>query len=262
MTLKERAKSMLGRGIVSTGLHRVFLRGGAVIVAFHRVNDMLRDDPLTVSPRSFESFCKFFRDNFDVIGLDDLVDRMGRGAPIHGAVAITFDDGYLDNFEVAAPILRKLALPATFFVATRFLGSATIPWWDRRLVRQPGWMTWDHVRTLSFEGFDIGAHTRTHADLGTIDGAEADGEIQGSRQDLLDALGRAPAHFAFPYGQRSNLSASNRQRIRGAGFKSCVSCFDGLTDPRMDPFHLPRVTMSPWLRSPEQFVFDMLARAG
>ena len=261
MTLKERTKWVLGRGIVSTGLHRVFLRGGAVIVAFHRVNDMLRD-PLTVSPGAFESFCRFFRSNFDVIGLGDLVGRLGRGASIHGALAITFDDGYLDNFEVAAPILRKLSLPATFFVATGFLGSTTVPWWDRGLSRQPGWMSWDHVRTLSGEGFEIGAHTRTHADLGSIEGDEAEAEIQGSRQDLLDRLGHAPAHFAFPYGQRLNLSESNRRRIQSAGFKSCVSCFDGLTDPRADPFHLPRVAVSSWLRSPEQFVLDMLARAG
>jgi len=252
---------MLGRGIVSSGLHRVFLRGSAVIVAFHRVNDALNDS-LTTSSRSFEAFCRFFQANFDVICLDDLVQRLTAGESIQNAVAITFDDGYIDNFEVAAPILRKLALPATFFVATSFLGSTTIPWWDRELSERPSWMTWDNVRTLSKEGFDIGAHTRTHVDLGAVDGAEAVAEIVGSREDLREQLGKAPEHFAFPYGQPSNLSESNRQRVRDAGFKSCVSCFGALTEPRTDPFHLPRVAIAPWLRSPEQFVFDIVARAG
>lgn len=262
MWLKHRTKSLLGRGIVASGLHHLLLKDGGVIVAFHRVNDKLPSDALTVSSRKFEAFCRFFRNHFDVIELDDFVARLERKASIHGAVAITFDDGYLDNFEVAAPILQKAALPATFFVVTSFLETTTVPWWDRDLPHHPGWMTWDQVRTLASEGFDIGAHTRTHADLGAVDGPEADTEIQGSRKDLIERLGLAPSHFAYPYGQQANLSEANRERIRLAGFKSCVSCLDGVTDPRSDPFRLPRVSISPWFRSPEQFTFDMLARRG
>jgi len=260
MSPLRRAKSWMGRGLSASGLHRVVLGNGGIIVAFHRVNDSLCENGLTVSPRHFARFCRFFRTNFDVVSVGQLVGRLERNESIAGTLAITFDDGYLDNIEIAAPILRSVALPATFFVTSRFIGSTIVPWWDAKLPRHPGWMTWEHVRTLKHEGFDIGAHTRTHVDLGAVDGTEAEAEIRGSRQDLLDALGHAPDHFAYPYGRRTNLLDANRERIRSAGFHSCMSSHGGFARPGMDPFRLQRFPISTWFRSPGQFVFEALAR--
>jgi peptidoglycan/xylan/chitin deacetylase (PgdA/CDA1 family) len=86
-----------------------------------------------------------------------------------GTLSITFDDGYRDNYEVAAPILKRLDLPATFFVTTGFIGTRRVAPWDQNLVRQPGWMDWDQVRSLASQGFEIGCHTDTHIDMGTAD---------------------------------------------------------------------------------------------
>ena len=168
--MRHRAKAWLGRGLIASRLHRFVLGTDGIIVTFHRVNDDLPPDELTRTSRDFERFCRFFRTYFDVVSLDYMVTRIVGGASIGGTLAITFDDGYRDNFEVAAPILRKLGLPATFFVVTRYLDTATVPWWDAKLPHQPGWMTWDQARMLAREGFDIGGHTRTHVDLGNVTG--------------------------------------------------------------------------------------------
>src|ERR1043165_3838593 len=111
MPVRRTAEAVLGRGLVSFRLHRLCAGERGIVVAFHRVNDTIPEDGLTRSSRNFERFCRFFKANYDVVSLGDFVDRLERGASLNGALAITFDDGYLDNYEVAAPILRKLALP-------------------------------------------------------------------------------------------------------------------------------------------------------
>jgi len=260
MSIRRRAESWLGRGLISSRLHRVVLGDRGIIVAFHRVTDKLPEDGLTRSSRDFERFCRFFKTNYDTVSLQEFISRVERGVSVAGSLAITFDDGYLDNYEVAAPILQKLGLPATFFVVSRYLGTNIVPWWDASLPCQPGWMTWDQVGSLAREGFDIGAHTQNHADLGKVDGAEADMEIEGSRRDLHEALGRIPDHFAFPYGQAGNLSEANRQRIRAAGFRCCVSCHGGIVRTGEDLFHLHRIPIGGWFRTPEQFGFEVATR--
>ena len=150
---------MLGHAAGAAGLLRRDFRSKMIIVAFHRVRDDLPEDGLTVSSAKFEKFCEFFRSQFKVVPLAEQVAACGSDKNMGGTLSITFDDGYRDNFEVAAPILRKLGLPATFFVTTGFIGSQTVAPWDRNLPRQPGWMDWDQLRALVSEGFEIGCHT-------------------------------------------------------------------------------------------------------
>ncbi|MFZ0008728.1 MAG: polysaccharide deacetylase family protein, partial [Steroidobacteraceae bacterium] len=151
------------------------------IVTFHRVrDDMPEEDGLTCSSARFQKFCEFFRDHFRVIPLAEQVAGCSAGKDMGGTLSITFDDGYRDNYAVAAPILRNLGLPATFFVVTGFVGTDTIAPWDRKLPRQPGWMDWDQLRELVSDGFDIGSHTETHVDLGTADEETARLELETS----------------------------------------------------------------------------------
>lgn len=260
MSIIQVAKSWLGRGLVTSRLNRVVLGAGGIVVVFHRVNDLLPGDGLTRSSRDFERFCRFFRSYFDVISLGEHVSRLASERSLAGTLVITFDDGYLDNIEVAAPILRRFALPATFFVTTSFIESSIVPWWDAGLARHPGWMSWEQVRSLAAEGFDIGGHTRTHPDLGQIDGEQADLEIAGCRDDLRCELGAPPAHFAYPYGRVENMRESNRERVKRAGYHCCVSSFGGISRPPQDPFRLPRVSVDLWHRTPEQFAFEVLVR--
>ena len=88
-------------------------------------------------------------------------EKLERGLEPNRELAITFDDGYRDNYDNAMPVLEKLSLPATFFVVSQWIGTDVVPRWDeRRGVRHP-WMTWDQVRSLHRKGFEIGAHTQT-----------------------------------------------------------------------------------------------------
>lgn len=103
------------------------------ILLYHRVNDSR--DPLfdTVPVRGFDRQMALLRRHFHVLALDELVERRERGDVPPNAVAITFDDGYRDNFENAFPILRRHGLPATVFLTSATVGSKELLWHDRLL---------------------------------------------------------------------------------------------------------------------------------
>jgi peptidoglycan/xylan/chitin deacetylase (PgdA/CDA1 family) len=251
-------KAMLGQAVFASRLNGLLLGDAGIVVAFHNVDETDDARGLSIRPAMFERYCRFFRRHFQVIPLRDFVGNLERRERLNGHLAITFDDGYRNNFEHAAPVLEKLGLPATFFVVSQWIGSDVVPWWDREQNVRRAWMTWDQVRALRRRGFDIGAHTRTHADLGQIGGASAHDEILGGRLELEEQLGEPVDLFAYPYGGRHNLADANRDLVRAAGFRCCCSCYGGVTHADADPFSLPRIAVSPWYGSPHQFGFELL----
>jgi peptidoglycan/xylan/chitin deacetylase (PgdA/CDA1 family) len=255
----RRVKSIAGRSLTALGLHRRLLGDRGVVVAFHRVTDAYQDS-LTCSVKDFESFCAFFRQYFTVIPLAEMVERLERSQPLSGTLAVTFDDGYRDNYEFAAPVLRAFALPATFFVVSDFIESDTVALWDRECVPPPPWMSWEEVRGLHDHGFEIGGHTRTHANLGEVAGTQAEWEITSCRRELETRLGTTVRLFAYPYGRAEHMTDANRELVRQAGFRCCASCYGG-TNPRGgDSFRLRRIPISSWFSTPSQLAFEMALR--
>jgi peptidoglycan/xylan/chitin deacetylase (PgdA/CDA1 family) len=106
-------------------------RGIFQILSYHRVND--DDDPFfgSVPIRVFERHMAYLASTYHVLSVEDLVERGRCGNIPANALAITFDDGYKDNLTHAAPILVRLGLSATIFVATGLIGTAEVPWFDR-----------------------------------------------------------------------------------------------------------------------------------
>lgn len=260
--MKSLIRTLSGRALRTTGLMRRGLRRNGVIVAFHRVNDRTADDALTKSPADYRRFCRFFKENFDVVSLEAFLGRLAAGRSVEGQLVITHDDGYLDNRLEAAPILADLGVPATFFITTDFIESEVVPRWDAEAGTAHPWMSWDQVREMRRMGFEIGSHTRTHADLGRIPPEETVRELRESRERLERELGERPDLFAYPFGGLANITEANRQVVRNSGFRSCLSCCGGVVPDGADPFDLARVPISPWYRNPDQLVFDLgLGRA-
>jgi hypothetical protein len=256
---KNRIKDMLGRAAYATGCYARQFRSKLVVVAFHRVNDWMPEDGITSGSTRFEEFCKFFAEHFRVVSLSEQVSGCREGRGMGGTLSITFDDGYADNFEVAAPILRRLGLPATFFVATGFIGTDYLPPWDQQLVRQPGWMTWDQVRSLRDQGFEIGAHTENHVDMGRADAAVIRAELAACREKLRRELGVTPKLFAYPFGGRNNISPDSLSLVREAGFECCLGACGGVNPPNADPFRLNRISITGWFATPHQLGFELVA---
>lgn len=256
---KKLIKSAIGRISGMAGAYRRAFGPTMTIVSFHRVNDEIPEDGLTIGSKKFEAFCRFFRKYTRIVSLSEQVADCKAGRDTRGTLSITFDDGYLDNFQVAAPILRRLGIPATFFITTGFVGTEVIAPWDVDLPRQPGWMSWDNVRALAAQGFEIGAHTDTHIDMGSAQQERVRAELKTSRDRIFRELGISPSLFAYPFGDRCHISEPARQLVRDAGFSCCVSSYGGVNSLAANPFHLRRIPIGEWFATPDQFGFELMA---
>lgn len=255
--IKSLGKSLVGRIATRIGQHRRLLNNGT-IVAFHRVTDQFPMNDLIISESLFRDYCQFFRRYFDVIGLSELVDDLSNGRSLSGKLAITFDDGYRDNFDSAAPILLDMGLPATFFIVSRFIGTDHLPWWDKKAGTPARWMTWEQIRSLVDRGFEIGSHTCSHVNLSECSAEQAEYEIRQSLHDICNN-GIAVRHFSYPFGMASNFNEQCRQIVRDAGYASCSTLDHSQC---RDPFDLGRVPISSFYRSPFHFLGDVIIQSG
>jgi peptidoglycan/xylan/chitin deacetylase (PgdA/CDA1 family) len=107
--------------------------GRLSIVIFHRIFET----PDTIFPgdpdrQRFDQLCAWLKAWFQVLPLDEAVSRLASGSLPARALAITFDDGYADNHDIALPVLRSHGLTATFFIATGYLGGGRM--WNDTIV--------------------------------------------------------------------------------------------------------------------------------
>jgi peptidoglycan/xylan/chitin deacetylase (PgdA/CDA1 family) len=103
-----------------------------VILLYHRVNSAANPFFPAVSVKVFDAQMKYLARSYKVLGLGEIIDRINRGQGVPpDAIAVTFDDGYRDNYLFAHPILRKYNLSATVFVATKFISEPDLMWNDR-----------------------------------------------------------------------------------------------------------------------------------
>jgi peptidoglycan/xylan/chitin deacetylase (PgdA/CDA1 family) len=101
------------------------------ILVYHKVSPDPHPFYAPVDPAYFEQQMRFLSRCYRVMDLEELTQRSLTGSVPARAVAITFDDGYVDNYEYAFPILKKYGLTATIFVATGVTGTANLLWHDR-----------------------------------------------------------------------------------------------------------------------------------
>lgn len=112
-------------------LIRNYLEPKALVLMYHRVAEPDGDIwDLSVSPSNFDEQLQVLKESGEVVPLHELSERLKSTRPRKRYIAISFDDGYLDNYEAAKPLLEKHQLPATFFVTTCNLGKDQEFWWD------------------------------------------------------------------------------------------------------------------------------------
>ena len=201
------------------------------ILLYHRVSDEFVDS-VTVGVEQFHRQLQLIKRGYDVLDLQTWLEQRGqpRRRP---AVVLTFDDGYADN-HLAAMLLRREALPCTFFICTQIVGTdAAFPQDQQKLGRTVPALTWHQVRDMSGWGFTFGNHTTRHLNLAELPRAEALAEVAAARGDLEQQLGATGAErwLAFPYGRPANMRDDIRGELPTVGTEFCFSAHGGVNGP-------------------------------
>ena len=170
-----------------------------------------------LEPRHFERQLQLLMQRgFKFVAMDEYVRRCSEGRLDWGTLSVTFDDGWLDNYRYAAPILDKHRISATIFVVAGEMAQVSP---QRR-------MNDVQLRELADMGMTVGAHSRTHRNLTELSNSSLQAETVGCKDDLEQRLGRAVDVFAYPGGRFSRRVASACQ---AAGYKAaCCSIGGGL----------------------------------
>lgn len=136
MSRRALASSLASRFKVVSLLERFAMRPGLIVLVYHRIarpEDCAYDRAvIEATPDIFDEQMTMLRRRHSVVTPDELREIVERPSTLrHPRIAITFDDGYRDNYSVAFPILRSHGLSGLFFLATQFVGSYDLTWWDR-----------------------------------------------------------------------------------------------------------------------------------
>lgn len=131
---------MLDRVGLVEGVLRLRARVGSpylTVLTYHRVFDLPDEyqfdrGVVDVGPEAFDAQLKVLGRYFNVVGIDEVCAHYaGEEKLPPNAAVVTFDDGYLDNLEIAAPILKDNGMRGVFFIATQYIEDRRIYWWDR-----------------------------------------------------------------------------------------------------------------------------------
>jgi len=215
-----------------------------VVLLYHRVNDQLRD-PLTVGIEQFDQQMAYLARHYNVVRLEDIVGGNVARDAARPLVAVSFDDGYLDNYENAVPILLKHKIPATFFVCTGMIGTNNAFQHDLdKLGRCLPNMSWEQLSEMKALGFTIGSHTVTHLNCAKSDPDLVLCELGESRDMLMRKLRLTKVMFAYPFGGRSDMTPRVLELVKRVGYVACLSGYGGFIARDLYRYDIPRTSVN------------------
>ena len=178
---------------------------GMPILLYHMVND--GKSSYAITPTEFEEQMKYLKEEgYTTISLLEYVKaRKGKLNLPEKPLVISFDDGYLDNYTYAYPILREEGAKATFFIVSGSVGK------DNR-------MTQDQIKELISKGFSIGSHTVSHNDLSKMSDEEIEHQLKDSQKELEDMFGVPIDAIAYPCGYENPSVVKIAEKYYRMGF--------------------------------------------
>lgn len=285
---KHAVKSTVNSLLETTQLHRSLgrLSRNRAAVLFYRAVGFdwlpICSDSI-IEEAVFRRQMEYLAEHKRVISLETLVDAIRtEGSPPPDAVVLTFDDGFVSNHDVVAPILAELGLTATFFVVVGFTESEQPKWddylralskpYDKWAIRQPadaieallestraaaeptyaeqverdlrrGMLTFEQMRSLVDAGFSVQSHGYKHWYLSSQSYACQEREISESKRILESRLGVEVKFFSVPFGYPGSFDADTVELLREHGYVASFGGHEGYLTARSDLYAMPRLVI-------------------
>ncbi len=184
-------------------------------------------------PEVFAQQMQYLKDHqIPVVSFGALLDALdGKRTLPPRAVVITFDDGRVNQYHNAFPLLKQLGYTATFFPFTHAMD------------KNPRYFTWAQLKEMQDAGMTIGSHTSLHVRVDKMkDAAQMHAEVTGSRTLLGEKLGAAATElFSYPFGA---LATAGDSAVRAAGYRAARAYTGGPWNSAHDRWRLKAVPMT------------------
>lgn len=202
------------------------------VLMYHSITD--NDKRIfKVTKDNFYEQMKYLKDNgFSVLSMDEVYDHLKNHKSFKDkSIAITFDDGYKDNYDNAYPILKEFGINATIFVVTDYLDSSA-------------YLSVDEIKEMQLNNIDIESHTTNHAKLDKLTEIDRVNTLKDSKTYINEVLNKDVKYIAYPYGR------CNKEVVRDAyleGYKMSFTTKSGHATGRDDLNQLKRVMISGYM---------------
>ncbi len=203
------------------------------VLVYHRFSRD-KSDKLIITEEAFRAQMEFLKANgYTVITLDRFFDFLDFKKQIPGkSVVLTFNDGWRSLYEIAFPVLKAYGYPATLFVYTDFISGAKS-------------MSWEQIKELSENGFDIQNLGRSHRSLVKMKKGESfqtyfnalEKEISSAEAAIEQHVGASCDYFAYPYGKSNNLASALLEK---RGYRGAFTVTRGANPFFIDNFQVKR----------------------
>ncbi|MDP8229682.1 MAG: polysaccharide deacetylase family protein [Candidatus Gorgyraea atricola] len=254
-----------------------------LVFTYHRVSGPSEGGGyLAVSRDIFEQHVRYIKDNFKTVSMSDGLKALERGCSNEIYASINLDDGYMDNYLNAYPVLKKYGVPATIFLTTDYIGKEEVFWWDRvfniqksqfrtnkinsvlidkdekehepfisEMEKEHGvtnpagpskMLSWDEIRDMQNGLISFGSHTKTHRNLCLLSDDEVRRELMDSKSAIEKNIGQKVTEFAYPFGR---FDKRVRRLAQEAGFKCARTTCGGINTKNTEMFLLNWIGMGP-----------------
>lgn len=207
---------------------------GVPVLYYHSV-DPSEANEVTISPERLKSELQFIKDQgYTTLTMSELNDYLLDNKEIpEKSIVITFDDGYMDNYTNAFPILKELDMKATIFVIATGINDGY-------------YLSSEQLKEMSDYGIDIMSHTFSHPYLTKPGGPsmtyeEQLEEFKSSKRILEDITGKDVTAIAYPFGY---FNEDSKRAVKEAGYSLAFTTDIGYSDREDDPLVLDRIYIS------------------
>lgn len=219
-------------------LHNMLHPVKGYVMMLHRVSENPVDNRLVVTADYLErTMAQYLQEGFDLIDIDQVAERI-RNRHKQRFVCLTFDDGYLDTFDLAYPILKEKQVPFCLYATTDYYRGKKHPSWSGDIPM----LNTEQLRQLANDPLcTIGVHTCSHPHISTLPVNEQRRELADCKDDLEQLLGYEVKHLAYPYGDYDHNTV---QLVQELGFLTATTTSGRPVRSDSRLLELDRVTFS------------------